>query len=55
MMEDMKHNIFDHGNMMENAKEVFGDTNNILMWMVPIRWGERTTDGHNYYFHYYST
>jgi hypothetical protein len=55
IMEDMKHNIFDHGNVMENLKDVFGDSNNIVMWLFPIEWGQRTTDGHNYYFHYYST
>ena len=53
IMEDFNNNIFDTGDIFTNAKEVLGDPDNKIWWLIPVEAGQKTTDGHNYYFHYF--
>lgn len=55
VMEDFKNNIFDTGDIWENMKDVFGDTPHKILWLLPIESGQKSTDGHNFFFHYYSS
>ena len=53
IMEDMNHNIFDTGSKSENFAQLFGNGPK-LSWLIPTVAEDLPTDGHNFYFHYYT-
>ncbi|CAI2374614.1 unnamed protein product [Moneuplotes crassus] len=53
VMLDFKNNVFDSGSFLTNAKDVLGNPSSKFWWLLPVDVGEKTTDGHNYYFYHY--